>query len=124
MFTKKDREKIDNTKKYIDHLSRSYDQDNEYLKKMCDNLSGRACKAEIENRELRTKVHLYEKYIQLIKDADVNSIGKVFMFDGELYILKNYCISKEAGETKTLSVDFECLTGVTKNFKERKNDEE
>ena len=60
----------------------------------------------------------------MIKDADVNTIGKVFMFDGEQKKKKNYCISKEAGETKTLSVDFECFTGVTKNFKERKNDEE
>ena len=124
MFTKKDREKIDNTQKRIDHLNCLYDKDSEYLKKKCDDLSVRARKAEMKNSELLTKVDLYEKYIESIKDTDANSIDRVFMFDGELYILKNYCISKEVGEPKTLSAYFECLTGVTKNFKEEKNDEE
>ena len=117
MFTKKERAKIDNTKKYIDFLNRSYDRDNEYLQKKCDDLLVRSRKADIENAELHAKVDLYEKYIESIKDSNANSIDRVFMFDGELYILKNYDISKQAGETKTLSADFECVTGVTKNFK-------
>ena len=71
----------------------------------------------MKNSELLTKVDLYEKYIESIKDTKANSIDRVFMFDGELYILKNYNISKEAGECKTLSADFDCVTGVTKYFK-------
>lgn len=118
MFTKKDREMLDHNTQRIEHLDYSYDCIDKYLEKKFDDLLERARKAESENISLRIKVDLYEKYIQSIKDANANSIDTaVCMFDGELYVLRNYDISKQEENVKKLSADFDCLTGVTKNFK-------
>jgi hypothetical protein len=116
MFTKKDREKLDNDVKYIEYLSKSYDSDNEYLKHMCDKLSDRACEAECENVELRTKVDLYEKYIQSISNVDSDTLDQVYMFDGELYRLTSRTINEEQDNSKTIIAEFQCVTGITKKF--------
>lgn len=117
MFTKNDRKMLDCTKNYIEYLKLSYISDNDYLQKKCDDLWDRATKAESENISLRAKVDLYEKYIQAITDAK-NASNDVFMFDGEIYKLTERTIHEEEGMTKTMSADFQCMTGFTKNFKE------
>ena len=116
MFTKKDREKLDNDVKYIEYLSKSYDSDNEYLKHKCDRLLDKVCKAECENVKLRTKVDLYEKYIQSISNIDSDTLDQVYMFDGELYRLTNRTINEEQDSPKIIIAKFECVTGVTKKF--------
>lgn len=108
MFTKNDR-------KMLDCIKRQYDSDNDYLQKKCDELWDRATIAEYENMSLRTKVDLYEKYIQAITDAK-NASNDVFMFDGEIYKLTERTIHEEEGMTKTMSADFQCMTGFTKKF--------
>ena len=117
MFTKNDRKMLDCNKRYIEYLSRSYDSDNDYLKRKYDDLWDRATNAERENISLRTKVDLYEKCIQKITDA-TNVSNDVFMFDGEIYKLTERTIHEEAGMPKIMSADFQCMTGFTKNFKE------
>ena len=116
MFTKKDREKLDNDVKYIEYLSKSYDSDNEYLKHKCDKLLDKVCDAERENVELRTKVDLYEKYIQSISNIDSDTLDQVYMFDGELYRLTNRTINEEQDNAKIIIAKFQCVTGVTKKF--------
>ena len=116
MFTKKDREKLDNDVKYIEYLSKSYDSDNEYLKHKCDKLLDKVCETECENVELRTKVDLYEKYIQSISNIDSDTLDQVYMFDGELYRLINRTINEEQDSPKIIIAKFECVTGVTKKF--------
>ena len=116
MFTKKDREKLDNDVKYIEYLSKSYDSDNEYLKHKCDKLLDKVCEAERENVELRTKVDLYEKYIQSISNIDSDTLDQVYMFDGELYRLTNRTINEEQDHPKIIIAEFQCVTGVTKKF--------
>ena len=101
MFTKNDRKMLDCTKNYIEYLR----------------LWDRATKAELENVSLSAKVDLYEKYIQAITDA-TNASNDVFMFDGEIYKLTERTIHEEAGMTKTMNANFQCMTGITKNFKE------
>ena len=116
MFTKKDREKLDNDVKYIEYLSKSYDSDNEYLKRKCDKLLDKVCEAECENVELRTKVDLYEKYIQSIINVDSDTLEQVYMFDGELYRLTSRTINEEQDNSKTIIAEFQCVTGITKKF--------
>ena len=116
MFTKKDREKLDNDAKYIEYLSKSYDSDNEYLKRKCDKLLDRVCETECENVELRTKVDLYEKYIQSISNVDSDTLDQIYMFDGELYRLTSRTINEEQDRPKTIIAEFQCVTGVTKKF--------
>ena len=116
MFTKKDREKLDNDAKYIEYLSKSYDSDNEYLKHKCDKLLDKVCEAECENVELRTKVDLYEKYIQSISNVDSDTLDQVYMFDGELYRLTSRTINEEQDNPKTIIAEFQCVTGITKKF--------
>ena len=116
MFTKKDREKLDNDVKYIEYLSKSYDSDNEYLKHKCDKLLDKVCKAERENVELRTKVDLYEKYIQSISNIDSDTLDQVYMFDGELYRLTNRTSNEKQDRSKIIIAQFQCVTGVTKKF--------
>ena len=118
MFTKNDRKMLDCNKRYIEYLSRSYDSDNDYLKRKYDDLLDRATNAERENISLRAKVDLYEKFIQKITNA-TNVSNDVFMFDGEIYKLTERTIHEEAGMTKTMSADFQCMTEFTKNFKEK-----
>ena len=101
MFTKKDREKLDN---------------NKYLQRKCDKLLDKVCKAECENVELRTKVDLYEKYIQSISNVDSDTLDQVYMFDGELYRLTSRTINEEQDNAKTIIAEFQCVTGVTKKF--------
>ena len=116
MFTKKDREKLDNDVKYIEYLSKSYDSDNEYLKHRCNKLLDRAYEAECENVELRTKVDLYEKYIQSISNVDSDTLDQVYMFDGELYRITSRTINEEQDNSKTIIAEFQCVTGITKKF--------
>ena len=116
MFTKKDREKLDNDVKYIEYLSKAYDSDNEYLKRKCDKLLDKVREAECENVELRTKVDLYEKYIQSISNVDSDTLDQVYMFDGELYRLTSRTINEEQDNLKTIIAKFQCVTGVTKKF--------
>lgn len=113
MFTKKDR-------KIIECLSELYNSDNDYLnylKTKYNDLLSRAIEAEKENMFLRTKVDLYEKYIQSTTDA-TNASNDIFMFNGEIYRLTESTIHEEAGMSKTMNADFQCMTGFTKNFKE------
>ena len=116
MFTRKDREKLDNDVKYIEYLSKSYNSDNEYLKHKCDKLLDKVCEAEHENVELRTKVDLYEKYIQSIRNIDLDTLDQVYMFDGELYRLTNRTINEEQDHPKIIIAQFQCVTGITKKF--------
>lgn len=116
MFTKKDREKLDNDVKYIEYLSKSYNSDNEYLKHKCDKLLDRVCEAERENAELQTKVDLYEKYIQSISNVDSDTLDQVYMFNGELYRLTSRRINEGSDRSKTILAEFECVTGITKKF--------
>lgn len=116
MFTKKDREKLDNDVKYIEYLSKSYNSDNEYLKHKCDKLLDKVCEAERENAELQTKVDLYEKYIQSISNVDSDTLDQVYMFNGELYRLTSRRINEGSDRSKTILAEFECVTGITKKF--------
>ena len=116
MFTKKDRVRLDNTDKYIDHLRRAYFDDNEYLRRQYDTMLSRAITAERANIELRTKVDLYEKYIQTALNKNTNMLDTVIMINGELYKLISGTICEEVGDIKTMSAEFQCLTGTFKNF--------
>lgn len=125
MFTKNDRKMLEYLSKLHnsdnDYLKRKCDSDNDYLnylKRKYDDLSDRATKSEKENISLRTKVDLYEKYIQATTDA-TNASNDVFMFNGEIYKLTEINIHEEAGMSKTMNADFQCMTGLTKNFNER-----
>ena len=116
MFTKKDRVRLDNTDKYIDHLRKVYFDDNEYLRRQYDTMLRRANTAEHANVELRTKVDLYEKYIQTSLNKNTNMLDTVIMINGELYKLISGTICEEVGDIKTMSAEFQCLTGTFKNF--------
>ena len=116
MFTKKDRAKLDNTDKYIEHLRKEYFDDNEYLRRQYDTMLRRATTAERANVELRTKVDLYEKYIQTSLNKNTNILDTVIMINGELYKLISSTICEEVGDIKTMSAEFQCLTGTFKNF--------
>lgn len=116
MFTKKDRARLDNTDKYIEHLRKEYFDDNEYLKRQYDTMLRRANTAEHANVELRTKVDLYEKYIQTSLNKNTNMLDTVIMINGELYKLISGTICEEVGDIKTMSAEFKCLTGTFKNF--------
>ena len=116
MFTKKDRARLDNTDKYIEHLEKVYFDDNEYLRRQYDTMLRRATIAERANVELRTKVDLYEKYIQTSLNKNTNMLDTVIMINGELYKLISGTICEEVGDIKTMSAEFQCLTGTFKNF--------
>ena len=116
MFTKKDRVRLDNTDKYIEHLRKVYFDDNEYLRRQYDTMLSRAITAERANIELRTKVDLYEKYIQTSLNKNTNMLDTVIMIDGELYKLISGTICEEVGDIKTMSAEFQCITGTFKNF--------
>ena len=116
MFTKKDRERLDNTDKYIEHLRKAYFDDNEYLRRQYDTMLRRVTTAEHANVELRTKVDLYEKYIQTSLNKNTNMLDTVIMINGELYKLISGTICEEVGDIKTMSAEFQCLTGTFKNF--------
>ena len=118
MFTKRDRARLDNTDKYIEHLRKAYFDDNEYLKRQYDTMLGRAITAERANVELRTKVDLYEKYIQTALNKNTNMLDTVIMINGELYKLISGTICEEVGDIKTMSAEFQCLTGTFNNFKD------
>ena len=116
MFTKKDRARLDNTDKYIEHLRKAYFDDNEYLRRQYDTMLRRVTTAEHANVELRTKVDLYEKYIQTSLNKNTNMLDTVIMINGELYKLISSTICEEVGDIKTMSAEFQCLTGTFKNF--------
>ena len=116
MFNKKDRLKLDKTNEYIDHLNKHYFGDNAYLRSKYDTTLERAVMAERENVELRTKVDLYEKYIQTSLNKNTNMLDTVIMINGELYKLISSTICEEVGDIKTMSAEFQCLTGTFKNF--------
>ena len=116
MFTKKDRAMLDNTDKYVEHLRKAYFDDNEYLRRQYDTMLRRANTAEHANVELRTKVDLYEKYIQTSLNKNTNMLDTVIMINGELYKLISGTICEEVGDIKTMSAEFQCLTGTFKNF--------
>ena len=116
MFTKKDRARLDNTDKCIEHLSKAYFGDNEYLRIQYDTMLRRATTAEHANVELRTKVDLYEKYIQTSLNKNTNMLDTVIMINGELYKLISGTICEEVGDIKTMSAEFQCITGTFKNF--------
>lgn len=110
MFSKNDR-------KMLESINCQYNSDNDRLKNRCDDLWDRVTKAERENFSLRTKVDLYEKFIETLTNA-TNTSNDVFMFDGEIYKLTEWTIREKEGMLKTMSADFQCMTGFTKNFKE------
>ena len=110
MFSKNDR-------KMLESINSKYDLDNYSLKKRCDDLWDRVTKAERENFSLRAKVDLYEKFIEILTNA-TNTSNDVFMFDGEIYKLTEWTIHEKEGMPKTMSADFQCMTGFTKKFKE------
>ena len=116
MFTKKDRARLDNTDKYIEHLRKAYFDDNEYLRRQYDTMLRRVTTAEHANVEFRTKVDLYEKYIQTSLNKNTNMLDTVIMINGELYKLISGTICEEVGDIKTMSAEFQCLTGTFKNF--------
>lgn len=107
----------ENDRKMLESINRKYDLDNYCLKKRCDDLWDRVTKAERENFSLRTKVDLYEKFIEIFTNA-TNTSNDVFMFDGEIYKLTEWTIHEKEGMPKTMSADFQCMTGFTKKFKE------
>ena len=76
----------------------------------------RATTAERANVELRTKLDLYEKYIQTYLNKNTNMLDTVIMINGELYKLISGTICEEVGDIKTMSAEFQCLTGTFKNF--------
>lgn len=104
-----------------DHVKIIYDRAkvSESDRKEANNLYWRAADAERENAVLKTKVELYEKFIAKMLESDPDKSNDVFMFDGELYRLTDYHLYGEAGKAKTLTAEFDCMTGVTKNFKEK-----
>ena len=110
MFSKNDR-------KMLEFINCQYDSDNDHLKKKCDDLWDRVTKAEKENFSLRAKVDLYEKFIETLTNA-ANTSNDVFMFNGEIYKLTEWTIHEKEGMIKTMSADFQCMTGFTKKFKE------
>lgn len=116
MFNKKDRLRLDKANEYIDHLNKHYFSDNAYLRSKYDTTLERAVMAERENVELRTKVDLYEKYIQTALNKNTNMLDTVIMINGELYKLISGTICEEVGDIKTMSAEFQCLTGTFKNF--------
>lgn len=110
MFSKNDR-------KMLESINSKYDLDIYSLKKKCDDLWDRVNKAERENFSLRAKVDLYEKFIETLTNT-TNTSNDVFMFDGEIYKLTEWTICEREGMSKTMSADFQCMTGFTKKFKE------
>ena len=110
MFSKNDR-------KMLESINCQYESDNYRLKRRCDDLWDRVTKAESENVSLRAKVDLYEKFIETLTNA-TNTSNDVFMFDGEIYKLTECTIREKEGMLKTMSADFQCMTGFTKKFKE------
>lgn len=118
MFTQKDREQFAHNIEYLRELKTSYREDNSWMRKKCDELFDRESIAITENAILKTKVKLYEKFIAKMLESDSDKSNDVFMFDGELYRLTDYHLYGEAGKVKTLTAEFDCMTGVTKNFKE------
>ena len=110
MFSKNDR-------KMLEFINCQYDSDIDHLKNKCDDLWDRVTKAERENFSLRAKVDLYEKFIETLTNA-TNTSNDVFMFDGEIYKLTEWTIREKEGMLKTMSADFQCMTGFTKKFKE------
>ena len=117
MFSKNDRKMLESINSKYDSINSKYDLCNYSLKKRCDDLWDRVTKAEGENFSLRTKVDLYEKFIETLTNA-TNTSNDVYMFDGEIYKLTERTIYEKAGMPKTMSADFECMTGFTKKFKE------
>ena len=105
MFSKNDR-------KMLESINCQYDSGNDRLKKRCDDLWDRVTKAE------REKLDLYENFIEILTNA-TNTSNDVFMFDGEIYKLTEWTIREKEGLPKTMSADFQCMTGFTKNFKEK-----
>ena len=120
MFKKTDRERMDTLYSYVTAIN-SHTIDVKTLlndRKAVNTLYWRAADAERENAVLKTKVELYEKFIAKMLESDSNKSNDVFMLDGEIYRLRDYHIDVEAGEAKTLTAEFVCMTGKTKNFKE------
>ena len=114
----------ENDRKMLESINSKYDLCNYSLKMRCDDLWDRVNKAERENFSLRTKVDsyeklvdLYEKFIETLTNA-TNTSNDVFMFDGEIYKLTEWTIHEKEGMLKTMSADFQCMTGFTKKFKE------
>lgn len=107
----------ENDRKMLESINSKYDLDIYCLKTKCDDLRDRMTKAERENFSLRTKVDLYEKFIEILTNT-TNTSNDVFMFDGEIYKLTEWTIHEKEGMPKTMSADFQCMTGFTKKFKE------
>ena len=107
----------ENDRKMLEFINCKYDLGNYSLRKRCDDLWDRVTKAERENFSLRAKVDLYEKFIEILTNA-TNTSNDVFMFDGEIYKLTEWTIREKEGMPKTMSADFQCMTGFTKKFKE------
>ena len=118
MFSKNDRKMLESIDSKLESIDSKYGLCNYSLKNRCDDLLDRVTKAERENFSLRAKVDLYDKFIETLTNA-TNTSNDVFMFDGEIYKLTERTIHEEAGIPKTMSADFQCMTGFTKNFKEK-----
>ena len=117
MFSKNDRKMLESIDSKLESIDSKYGLCNYSLKNRCDDLLDRVTKAERENFSLRAKVDLYEKFIEILTNA-TNTSNDVFMFDGEIYKLTEWTIHEKEGMLKTMSADFQCMTGFTKKFKE------
>ena len=100
---------------YLDDLAFRHVKD---LESKIDQLTNRSINAESENRVLKTKVELYEKFIAKMLESDPDKSNDVFMLDGEIYRLTGYEIQSEPGKQKTLTAKFRCTSDITHLFKE------
>lgn len=117
MFKEIDRKNVETISDYVKVI---YDKTkvSESDRKELNNLYWRAADAERENTVLKTKVELYEKFIAKMLESDPDKSNDVFMLDGEIYRLRNYHIDAEAGTQKILTVEFTCMSDITRIFKE------
>lgn len=99
---------------YLDDLAFRHVKD---LESQIDQLTNRSINAESENRVLKTKVELYEKFIAKMLESDPDKSNDVFMLDGEIYRLCSYEILSEPGKQKTLTAKFRCASDITRLFK-------
>lgn len=122
MFTENDRKLLGYTDEHVLRLDHDMSMQYASLKGEFLDIQRRIdnqMKATAEIATLKTKVELYEKFIAKMLESDSDKSNDVFMFDGEIYRLTDYHLYSEAGKVKTLTAEFDCMTGVTKNFKEK-----
>lgn len=117
MFTQKDRDTLDRLSVAFTVNMKQADLNDKLLNARLDHYEKR-CEYLDEIAALKTKVELYEKFIAKMLESDPNKSNDVFMLDGEIYRLRNYHIDAEAGTQKILTVEFTCMSDITRIFKE------